>query len=314
MARPNISLRNVVRRLMVASLALLSCPLTACDMTKFAADSTVDVMKQAAPAVQREYDVKLARAAIEGNLGLMTGLLEVTPENDDLLRLATEAYSSYGTAFIEPELWAYDEYDDEAEVIRARLKDIQQRAQGFARARLKLHARALHDALDGPVPEVERLVNEVSDDEALDAVFWVAQTWGQTIQADLEDIEAVAGLPTVKALMQRVRDVDPWKAYGMPTLFFAVSNSVISDEMGGDLEGAKKDFEAVIAHNDDNFLMARFFYGRFYCATKLDRACFEAQLTKVAEADPATMPERRLMNTLARDWARIWLTKADTIF
>ena len=87
-------MRTCFRRLTLTGLCAVAFVASACSMTKMAANSTVDIMVAGAPALAEEPDPDLAEAAIKGNLGMMSGLMKVVPDNPSLYRLAAEAYSS----------------------------------------------------------------------------------------------------------------------------------------------------------------------------------------------------------------------------
>ena len=154
----------------------------------------------------------------------------------------------------------------------------------------------------------------MDDPEVIDAIFWTAHTWSLRIQADLDDLEAVASMPTVMAMMNKVVEVAPGHQHGMPLLFFGVSNVLTGPGLGGDLDAAEGFFDRAVALHDGRFLMARFMRGRYYCVARQDRACFERELDSVAEMDPDVLPEQRLVNTLAIRWSKLWRERADELF
>ena len=78
----------MVKRLACALLVLCAAAV-GCSMTRMAAKQTTAVMLLAAPAYDRESDPVFAEQAAAGNLKTMEGLLEVTPDDADLLLLTS---------------------------------------------------------------------------------------------------------------------------------------------------------------------------------------------------------------------------------
>jgi len=60
-------------------------------MTKMAANQTAAIIIKAAPAFDRESDVELAEQAILSNLKMLEGLLEIIPDNPDLLLITSSS-------------------------------------------------------------------------------------------------------------------------------------------------------------------------------------------------------------------------------
>ncbi len=299
---------------LLGALGLLT-PAVGCSMTRMAASSTVDVMYQAAPSLAEERDPVLADAALLANLKLFEGLLRVEPDNERLLRLTTEAFSSYAYGFLEPRAWRYDDPDDPAlQILRARIKDYYQRAVAYADRLVALRLPDVAPRLAKGGPALDRALADDFDADELDALFWAGHTRGLLINSDPDDLAAVAGLRTVQQLMARVGKSRPAHEDGMPSIFAGMSNAVLGAGLGGDMDASRSAFQTAIAATEGAYLLPRFLYGRYYCTATLDRACFEQALTEVVEADPDALPRRRLTNVLAQQWAAYWLTRADELF
>ncbi len=279
-------------------------------MKRMGAATTADILAEAAPALQEENDPILAESALLSNIMMMEGLLRVIPDEIALLRTIAEAYSSYAYAFLEPQTWGDLEMEEE-DALRGRMKEYHRRARRHATKRLSLLDDELASALNGDPKELEKALKGVEDEELVDALFWVAQTWGLLIQSDLDDLEAIAAKGTVEIIMAHVRGQRPDHEYGMPVIFFGVSQAMQGSGLGGDMEAAKKDFDEAMAMNDGHFLLATFLYGRYYCVATNDEECFKKAMERVIEGDPDALMERRLVNTLAQQWAKTWMEIAD---
>ncbi|HEV8548795.1 MAG TPA: TRAP transporter TatT component family protein, partial [Polyangiaceae bacterium] len=75
--------------------------LTGCSMTQLAAGSTVKIIGEAWPAIERYEDTELAESGIPASIATMEGLLQVRPDDAELRSLLARAYGSFGFGFME---------------------------------------------------------------------------------------------------------------------------------------------------------------------------------------------------------------------
>jgi hypothetical protein len=301
----------------VVVLALATLGASGC--ARIMANRAAPMMVGMAPVIETEGDPVIAEVATLSNLKMVEGLLLASPENETLLMTMTKAFAGYGAAFVEPEQSLRDDYFSEDYLFT------QRRLQGLYRRSLDLGLRWIDvrrpelasllraQVKNEWVDELPQVLVRVREDD-VPALFWTAQAWGLLIRADDENLLELANMAKVEAMMRRVYGLDPDYSFGAVHLFFAIRNTTLGQELGGDLDVARQHFEAAIAVTDGRFLPARFFYARDYCRAIQDRECFESGLEEVAEADPDIFPEQRLANTLATEWARQWLSKVDDLF
>lgn len=91
-----------------------------CSMTRMAANQTTAIIIKAAPAFDRENDVELAEQAILSNLKMLEGLLEVIPDNPDLLLITSSSFSSYAFGFVEQKIEIADhnyQYEEKEKLV-----------------------------------------------------------------------------------------------------------------------------------------------------------------------------------------------------
>ncbi len=75
-----------------------------CSIQKMAVRSLEGVLDNTMAAVMDEEDLRLAEQAIGGDLKLLDGLVRTDPENQKLLLLSCQGYTSYALAFAEDSL------------------------------------------------------------------------------------------------------------------------------------------------------------------------------------------------------------------
>jgi len=127
-------------------------------------------------------------------------------------------------------------------------------------------------------------------------------------------VEAMAEIPKVVSLMQRVLELDEGFYYGGPHLFLAVYHLSRPKAYGGDPERAHRHFEKAFELSQERFLMAHVLYAKYYARQTFDRELFLLTLEKVLEAPADSVPELTLLNTLAKQQAKGLLEQVDDYF
>ncbi len=85
----------------LAYVLAIVAALSGCDVGKFTVNTTSKVLIRAQPGIQQEADYEMARQAIPGALKTVEGFWIVDPDNERLIKILTEGYCQYGTAFVE---------------------------------------------------------------------------------------------------------------------------------------------------------------------------------------------------------------------
>ena len=248
-------------------------------------------------ALTEEQDLEFAEKALPANIKLLEVMLKSDPDNEELLTLVSQGYSSYTLGFVE------DVNEDRARLFYLRARD-------YALRILRNDDRMAR-ALDGSVDELAAELNR-RDAEAVPAVFWAAFAWGSYINLSQNNTDALADLPRAEAMMKFVARVDSSFYYGGADVFLGTLAGKRPRMFGGDTDQSKRHFERALRINQGKFLMTYVYYARSYAVQTLDEALFEDLLTKVAQASLDIFPEFRLANAIAKKKAQLLLArKAD---
>ena len=246
-----------------------------------------------------EADLEFARDALPGNLKLIDVLLKSEPDNERLLRLASQGYNSYALAFLE------DSDPDRARAFYLRGRDhalkILQADERIAKA-LSAH------------PDELRAVLTTTPASMVPAAFWAAFGWGSYIYLSLDNTDALADLPRAEALMQFVADNDSAYYYAGADLFLGMLYGSRSKMLGGDPAKSRMHFERALRITDRKFLMAQLYYARSYATQNLDEELFDALLAEVESASLEVLPENRLANAVAKQKAALLKAKKPELF
>jgi hypothetical protein len=298
--------------------------LAACDLGRITVNTTAGVLARAQPSLQQESDYQLAHDALPGTLKTIEGFWVVSPENDDLLKILTEGYCQYGTAFVEDD-WEVAKFAkklDEIEYDNARATHIFTRCLNYA---LKQLGDDWQNNIFGTPDAVAKLVKDAGGDRR-DAMMWAGIALGSIINHNLTRMELLVYLPTVQAILNRVIELDkanrPAKPdyAALPHIAFGMLYSAAGAQLGGKPAEAKAEFETALKatadkdHPDGRFLLARALLGYRVGLMTNDRKLFHDQLKQVLETPPSVWPEQRLANEVAHRRARRYLSHEKELF
>ncbi len=286
-----------------------------CSMTKMAANQTTAILVKATPAYDRETDLELAEQAIVSNLKMFEGLLEVTPNNSDLLLLTSSSFFRYTFGFIEEKIDIADKRNDfeEKDRLEARAVDFYERARIYG---LRLIAQSRKKFPEVLEQDLEQLSSELKHlkKKHVPALFWTAYAWGNIINLQQDEPARLAELPKVELMMRRVLELDEDYFFGGAHMFYGAYYGRGPVTIGGNPAKAKQHLQRAIEINNSKYLMAKFLLAKYYTILVQDRELFEQTLQEILSAPPNLFPEQRLANELAKRRAERWLKRADELF
>jgi hypothetical protein len=276
--------------LLLSSLMLPSCS----SLVARATDNLADNLSQ---AIANNDDPATVEAGGPAYLLMLDGMVQGDPQNENLLIQAATLYSTYSTAFV-----------DDPE----RAAKLSQRALDYAERALCVRQpedcglrQAEFDIFENRIQKMDRA--------DVPAFYTLGAAWAGWIQARQDDLEAVAELARVEAIMTRIVEVDETYRQGSAHLYLGTFAILVPPALGGQPEVARMHFERAIALSDGSNLMAKVLYAERYARMLYDRELHDRLLTEVLAADPH-VPGLVLQNTLAQERAQELLTGADAYF
>ena len=294
---------------------LLCLVVVGCSMTKMTANQTASIFVKAAPAYDRESDLELAERATLSNLKMLEGILEVAPDNADLLLLTSSSFSRYAFGFIEDKIEIANEQNDIEGKKRLvnRAVDFYERGKAYG---LRLLAQSRKQFPESVNQDMEKFSAELGklEKKHAPALFWTANAWGSIINLQQHKPERLIELPRVELMMQRVLELDESVFFGGAHLFYGIYYGSRPKFFGGDPEKAKQHLERAVEISNGRYLMAKFLLVKYYAAPNKDRELFENTLQEIISAPPDLFPEQRLANELAKRRAERWLKRKDEFF
>ncbi len=248
-------------------------------------------------AIADNDDPEIVKAGSASYLLLLDALVRQEPESPAFRQAAAALNSAYAGAFVkEP----------------ARAAALSDKALNYAFEAMCLAHDTLCKLREMPVAELQqKLAGLEADDVGL--IYTTGAAWAGWIQAHSEDFNAVADLPRVEALMQRVVVLDESWQGGAAHLYLGVIATAIPPALGGRPEAGKAHFEKALSLSENHNLMAKVYYAKNYARGVYDRELHDRLLNEVVEAD-AHASGWTLSNQLAKQEAADLLKSADEYF
>ena len=289
MTRPDLRIR-IVMLLLIALGGCASLVQKASD--QFAHDLGAAILDSEDPATVRD--------GLPAYLLLLDSLVEGQkpgdPANAPMLLAAAKLDGAYAGNFTG---------DDKLHAQR-----LSKKALDYARGAVCAQDAELCAALDG---DIDGFAKVVASDTRTDLLYGLAAAWAGFLQTNNEDWGAIADLPKVEGLLNRVVALDPNYERGMPYAYLGVINSLRPEAIGGKPELGRSYFEKAIALSEGKNLYAKTLYAEFYARLMFNQELHDRLLNEVLAAEPKA-PGYTLMNTLAQERARKLLESGKDYF
>ncbi len=278
---------------------LLCISLTGCFSSRqMITDGAVGLFQELALSVNRQTDIALVRQGVPSYLLLIDGMVQANPGNQNLLLAGAQAYASYASILGEDESSRSTQLIQKAKIQALKALELNPLFKGSLDKSIDLFQEKIAKTEKGDVP----------------LLFSVGSIWGTWIAQGPEPVEAMADLPKVEALMDRVLQLDPGYYYGGPHLFKGIILSARPVQYGGDLKKADFHFQQAIGYSQSKFLMAQIYYAQYYAKQRLDRDLFVKTLNQVLSTPADIEPNLTLINTLAHEKAKRLLDQVEEFF
>ena len=260
-------------------------------------DATSNMASSLSHAMLNHDDLDTIKGAAPAYLLMADGLIRDYPDEITLLTAAAQMYSAYAGVFV-----------DEPE----RSKRLTNRALDYA-----MRAACLQRSISCDWRKQRFNVFETSLDELdkadVEVFFTLGSTWAGWIQAHREDWNAIAELPRVTAIMQRIIELDESYQQGAAHLYLGVAYTLLPPAMGGKPEVGRQHFEEAIRLSNGQNLNVKVLYARQYARLVFNRELYERLLKEVIAADPVVY-DMTLMNILAQQQAQQLLAETNDYF
>jgi len=144
-------------------------------------------------------------------------------------------------------------------------------------------------------------------------LFTLGSAWSAWIQTHRQDWDAVAEIPRVEAIMERVVELDEVYRDGAAHLYLGVLSTLLPSALGGKPDVGKQHFERALEISKNKNLMVKVLYARHYARLVFDRKLHDRLLNAVIEANP-DVSGYTLGNTLAQQQAKELIKSGEDYF
>lgn len=280
------TLRTAVRVVAIAAVVMLA------GCAAVAERAGRDFADRLGTAILAQDDPATVRDALPAYLLLLDALLVDDGKGDagkrDLLFAAAELDGAYAGNFT----------DGDA----ARAARLAGKALAYARRGVCAGDGPLCAAIDGDIETFQAAVDATPDADVA-ALYGLAAAWTGQLQANSGDWGAIAELPKIQALLERVVAIDPAHARGMAQVYLGVLHSLRPEAVGGKPEQGRAHFERAIALSEGRNLYAKTLFAEYYARLVFDQELHDRLLGEVVAADPHAAGYT-LTNVLAQERAR----------
>ncbi len=282
-------------RLVTLGLLISILPLPGCQL--LARRATTGIAENISAAVLNQEDVLIVRDGGPAYLIAIDGLIEGDPQNPALLLAGARLYAAYSSGFVTD---------------ASRAKRLTLRAKTYGERLLCIQVDSLCDSARMPFDDFQwRLLQTESED--VEALYGLGSAWASWIQADSGNWNAIADIPKVQAIMERVVELRPDHESGGAHLYLGVLYTLRPKSMGGQPERGRRHFESAIELSQGRNLTAKLLFARQYARLVFDRGLHDRLLNDVVNTDPKASGFT-LSNVLAQEEARKLLADADDYF
>ncbi|MGV7222141.1 MAG: TRAP transporter TatT component family protein [Nitrospinales bacterium] len=287
-----------MQKWIVVSLAFL-VGLQACSTRKMIAKMSAPLIEGQYESIHEETDLELAKTAIPANLKMLEGLLKGDSDNLSTLKKLSEGFCGYAFSFVE---------EDDPE----RASELYLRGRNYASHALT--AMGAKDSLTELAPEEFQSEMKKMDEGQLPHLFWMGHCWSGWLMLNLHDPMALADISKQEWLMTRVMEMDETYYFAGPHFFFGTFYGSRSKLMGGDPGKSKNHFEKNLELTENKYLLTHLFYAKTYAIQNQDKELFIRLLNTVIETPLDVLPEKKMINKVAKVKAQKLLDEVDDFF
>lgn len=248
-------------------------------------------------AIADQPDPAVVRDGAPAYLVTVDAMILGDPEDEDLLLAGAKLYSLYAALFAQDE---------------ERAKRLSERAFDYASRALCAEEEEACALADRTMDEVGALAKEFDEDE-LPTLHAYGAAWLLYVKTHAADWNAVAQLPKIEVLLDRVAAIDESYDGGSVHLYLGLLKTALPPALGGRPEEARLHFERALALSGGKNLSVKVAFARNYARLLYDRPLHDRLLNEVLAADPR-VEGYTLTNTLAKEEARRLLDSAEDYF
>ena len=232
--------------------------------------ATENLAENLAKAIANNDDPKTVKQGAPSYLIMIDSFVEGDPENSSVKRAASKLNVAYAAMFVE---------DPE------RQRKMGDKGLKYAVSALCLDFPNNCQLTSLNYDDFQARLNLVNKKQ-LEDVYTLGVAWSAWLQFHRSDWNAVAKLPQIKSLFNKVLALDDGYDQGAAHYYLALLNSILPPAMGGDTDLAQQHFLKAIALSQGKNLMVQVSYAEKYARLIFDQSLHDNLLNEVIAANP----------------------------
>lgn len=259
--------------------------------------ATSNMMNNLSKSILNSNDLAMVKTGAPAYLLMIDGLIHQDPENKKLLRTAATLYTAYADLFVN-------------DITRS--KKIADKALNYAKKAACLEINDACAIKSKTFKEFKTIIADMKIDN-VPALFTLGNAWASWIMVNKNDFNAIADIPHIELIMQRVIELDKTYKDGSAYLYLGTLASLLPPALGGKPEKARGFFNKAIKISQGRNFMVKVIYARMYARMMFNRKLHDKLLNEVLAADPYVQGYT-LVNTWAQVQAQELLESAEEYF
>ena len=310
-------IERLPRQALRIALVALALTLGGCGWIKTSAlDLFVDSLAEGGDSIRGHFDWELAGHGAASTIIQLEALYALRPENEDLALALVKSYIAYTYGWVmdaHGEALLRQDYDT-AEHHRQRAFLMYSRARNIARRALIARHPGIEDVLYGDPDKLLAYLREECTDAEDDVptLYWTMLSWSSSINAD-EESEEFMNMPAVKALAQRVIELDEDYESAGAVVYMGGFWSSYPKTAGGDPDKGREYFERALKLTNRANHIILINYATMYAVNVMDEELYHKLLMEIITS-PDRGNDTRLSNKVARRRAQRLLQMTDEYF
>jgi len=248
-------------------------------------------------AILNQDDPETVRMGAPAYLLMIDGMIEGNPNNSNILLAGSKLYSAYATIFVED---------------KERAKRLATKAFDYSRRALCERNDAICKNYLQSFDDFANSLQQINSED-IAYLYGFGSAWAGLLQVSSGDWKALADLPKITLIMEKVVSLKESYEYGGAHTYLGVFSSQRPPSLGGKPEVGRKYFEKAISLSNGLNLMNKVLFARYYARLVHNRDLHDRLLREVIEAN-AKAPGLTLINTLAKQEAAELLKSAEDYF
>src|SRR5688572_7373787 len=278
-----------------------------CSVRKFAINKIGDALAQGGSTYQSDEDLELVQGALPFGLKLVETMLEESPKHRGLLFAASQGFTSYAYLAVQQDLDRAKGNDYELEDrLRARARRLYLRAHRYGLRGLEVAHPGFSSTFSLKPREAVTALNK----KDLPLLYWTAASLGLAISCSRDDVDMIARIPEVEALIDRALALDDTWNYGA----FHEFAIVLAGAKPGDIDygAVSVHYERAVALSKGASASVHVTYAETVDVQKQERQEFQQMLERALAVMPGEEnKDLRLTNELAQRRASWLLSRID---